>query len=109
MVGRFDHNFMRTSRPHAVIHAVRRASWFALDSIKRIGMGQDAHLPWSILRNGEDGLLFVDCGPLERTRIALGRITVAHNYPTLRDRVSANFHSFFLAAAKRKRRSGAAV
>src|SRR5215471_15574755 len=93
MIGRFHNHFMCAGGPHAVVHAVGLAAGFALDAIEGIGMRQNPDLPRSFAGQGENRLLLIDGGPLERAGITFGRVTVAYHYPTLRDRVSANFHS----------------
>ena len=61
-------------------------------------MGQNADLPLSFSGDGEDALLLVDGGAFEGAARFFRDISVAQNYPALRDGISSKFHSVSFGA-----------
>ena len=65
----FHHDFVRASRTHAVVHAVRPPAGLAFNPIKRIGMRQHTHLPRTFGRAGQNRLQLIDCRAFEGTGV----------------------------------------
>src|ERR1700731_2519618 len=97
VLGRFHPHFMSAKRPHFVVDAFRSAAGIGLYAIQRLWMRHNADLPGAFRGPGQDGFRVVDGRRIEGTSaFALFRSLALPGYnPTLRDRISANFHGVF--------------
>ena len=91
---RFDDDFVCAQRAHFVVHAFGQAARFTLNTIKRIGMRNHAHLPRAFAREAENRGALVDVGRVKGTRRSrlIEIFGLAQHYPTLRDWIAADFH-----------------
>ncbi len=90
----FDNDFVRAQRPHFVVNSVSRAARFSLDSVQRLGMRGNTHLPLSICGPGQNRGLLLNAFWLKRAPgwSLAKRLTLTHHHPALRNGISSQFH-----------------
>jgi hypothetical protein len=98
VMGCFHDDFVRAERAHLVVHAFSQAARLSFNTVERIGVRKDAHLPRTFGGPGQNrGLLLDDA--IERARLCgvVQMLALSQDYPTLRDWISADFHAEFSA------------
>src|SRR5215813_14704902 len=86
---------MSANRSHLVVDTIRTAPGLSFDTVQRIRMRQNPHLPRPFGRPGQYRLLLVYRRFFKGTIRFVGEFAVAQNHPALRDGISSDFHTLF--------------
>src|SRR5579871_5023161 len=93
VIRRFYHYLVRTHRPHLVVDSVCAPPRFSLNPVYWIGMWHHSNLPGPLRGPGKYRLLFVYRWLFKRAVALIAEFTMPQYDPTLRNRISSDFHS----------------